>query len=298
MATATLVLSATFAPAGSGGGRRCRVDAERRRSSITLMSETMPVRAGSSDCARRAAWSAPVRSSSASMRRASAKLASYARLRTSGSSGCSLGGVGSDRRQQRLGHRVEVGEALLGILVERAQRDRREPVGKPQRLGVERMRRRGHDLRHQARDRGRLERTPPRDHLVEDHADGPHVGAVVDLASLQQLGREVARGPEHHSRLREVGVGRLAAGPARDAEVEDLDRPVVREPDVRGLDVAVDDAHAMGEVEPAADVDHHPHLLLEPVAVGRRHRLDRGRSPRRAPSRCSGCRRRRRSRRS
>jgi hypothetical protein len=59
----------------SAGGR-WRVSAERSRSSIARMRETMPVRVGSSDCARFAASSAPDRSSSVRSRRASAKFAS------------------------------------------------------------------------------------------------------------------------------------------------------------------------------------------------------------------------------
>ena len=64
------------APGAAWLGSRRSVVAERRRCSITLISETMPVREGSRDCARCAASSAPEKSSSASIRRASAKFAS------------------------------------------------------------------------------------------------------------------------------------------------------------------------------------------------------------------------------
>ena len=59
-------------PTGTAAAGRS-VSAERRRCSITRISEMMPVRDGSSAWARRAASSAPDRSCSASIRRASAK---------------------------------------------------------------------------------------------------------------------------------------------------------------------------------------------------------------------------------
>jgi hypothetical protein len=53
-----------------------------------------------------------------------------------------------------------------------------------------------------------------------------------------------------------VGVRQLG-----DPEVHDLDRAVVQEPDVRGLDVTVHDVVLVGELQPAADLDHHVELL-------------------------------------
>ena len=48
-----------------------------------------------------------------------------------------------------------------------------------------------------------------------------------------------------------------------DAEVEDLGGVVLEDPDVRGLDVAVDDAVGVGELEPARDLDQVEELLRE-----------------------------------
>jgi hypothetical protein len=96
---------------------------------------------------------------------------------------------------------------------------------------------------------------------------------VVDLRSLDELGREIARRAEHHAGLGEVGVGRVRAAEARDAEVQDLDRAVPGQPDVGRLDVPVDDPHLVREVEPPADVHRHAGLLLDRETVDRHHRL-------------------------
>ena len=74
--TTVRVASVPTAPPREPDGGRSKVSAERRRSSMTRMSDTMPVRVLSSACARRAASSAPERSSSVIRRRASAKFAS------------------------------------------------------------------------------------------------------------------------------------------------------------------------------------------------------------------------------
>ena len=70
--------------------------------------------------------------------------------------------------------------------------------------------------------------------------DGRRRGLAAGL-----LGREIAGRPEHGSRSRE-GV---QTDGARDAEIGDLHRALLVEEEVRGLDVAVDDATRVGRVE-------------------------------------------------
>ena len=69
---------------------------------------------------------------------------------------------------------------------------------------------------HRLDGRVPAERSPARQHLVEDGAEREDVGAVVRRPSLDLLGRHVAHRAEHRARLRPLdllgrGVGRAAA---------------------------------------------------------------------------------------
>ena len=80
--------------------------------------------------------------------------------------------------------------------------------------------------------------------LVEHDAGGVHVGAGVGAAVDDQLGGEVGDGADQDAAGRGVlGVGADRLG---QAEVGDLDPAVVGDQDVLGLDVAVDQAGAVG----------------------------------------------------
>ena len=80
--------------------------------------------------------------------------------------------------------------------------------------------------------------------LVEDDAGAEQVGPVVARQPLALLGRHVRRRTQHHAGLREAcGID------ARDAEIGDLDLAARRQDQVRGLDIAVDHAAFVCDVE-------------------------------------------------
>jgi hypothetical protein len=149
------------------------------------------------------------------------------------------------------------------MLVERLGHRGQEGLGQAELAGVEGGQGLIDDLVDEAHGGVGLEGPPAREDLVEDHPHRPHVGAGVHLGALEKLRRDVARGAQHHARLRQVRV----AEPG-DPEIEDLHDPVGRDEDVGGLHVPMDDAHLVGEVEAAAHVDDHPDLLLEGEAAG------------------------------
>ena len=106
----------------------------------------------------------------------------------------------------------------------------------------------------QATARGRHRRT--REHLVQHATKGPDVAADVRRASLQLFRRHVGDRPHRdagqgdvllHGSRRVVAGERLREG-LRQAEIEQL-RAVLREHDVRGLQVAMDDAGTMRRSE-------------------------------------------------
>ncbi len=134
--------------------------------------------------------------------------------------------------------------------------------------------------------RGPVERLLPREHLVADDGERVDVGAGVEVALADQLlGRHVADRADGHPGVGESRAAvrrRRAHRRARDAEVGEHRVPFLEE-DVRGLDVAVDDPHAVREPEGvrhlAQDVqrltDGEPAVafqaMLERLALHERH---------------------------
>lgn len=110
------------------------------------------------------------------------------------------------------------------------------------------------DLGEDARQLGVANEAPPGEGLVEDRPEGVEVAPGIDRLTPHLLGRHVGRRSDDDPGLGELTVGRPRLG---DAEVEHLclEAGSVRdEEDVVGLDVAVDDAGAVGGVERPADV--------------------------------------------
>ena len=152
--------------------------------------------------------------------------------------------------------RSDVGDPVAAILDEAAlqqRADRLRHVGRqclPVRLEADH---RAEHLRHVLA----IEGAPARQHLVQHAAERPDVAALVRLASLRLLRRHVRGRAEqdahagHHGGRRDRGEsaarrrGRqpaVASRELRQTEVEHLDRAVGRDLDVRGLQVAMDDA--------------------------------------------------------
>ncbi len=98
----------------------------------------------------------------------------------------------------------------------------------------------------------------PRRRLVQHHAEGVEVRLVAHALAPGLLRREVLDRAEHRPRLGDRG-GRQRT---RDPEVGDLDRALRGDEDVLGLDVPVDDPHAVRVVQDVAHLGADPTDLL------------------------------------
>jgi hypothetical protein len=139
----------------------------------------------------------------------------------------------------------------------------------------ERRRRGADDGRDDRRLTLPIERASAGEHLVQQHAEGVNIRTCVHLAALELLGRHVMERAEDRALTRErlcardavaeqtraVGRGKLGQ-----AEVQEL-RARLGQHHVAGLQVAMDDAAAMGGVERQRDL----------VCV-RQRRVDRNRA--------------------
>ena len=114
-------------------------------------------------------------------------------------------------------------------------------------------------LEGERRRRRRLEGRVAGEHLVENHAEAVDVGARIDVVVGALLGRHVARRADQRAGLGErVERARGVLLQLGDAEVQHLDEQrvvvVAREDDVRGLEVAVDDAAAVRVLDAVGDL--------------------------------------------
>ena len=117
-----------------------------------------------------------------------------------------------------------------------------------------------------ADDRHRVvaqEGRPPRHHLVEHRAQGVEVGLRRHLAAHGLLGRHVRHRAHHHPL---AGQPR-AVERQRQPEVADLGHALAGQPDVARLQVAVDDAFGVGELQPHADLAADLQAALDGHAV-------------------------------
>ena len=117
--------------------------------------------------------------------------------------------------------------------------------------------------------RGACKRPQARRHLIEHQAEREQVGPSVELFPAHLLRRHVAGRADGGTDPCQVllrpgmrcglGLARLpgivAGDELGDTEVDELRRPFLRQKDVGGLDVTVDDGLAVGRVQPQTELD-------------------------------------------
>jgi hypothetical protein len=155
---------------------------------------------------------------------------------------------------------------LRRVLLQAARDDGRQAAR--HRRGQLRGRVGDHGREHGA-DARAVERQAPREQLVRDDAERPHVHARVDvLRAAHLLGGHVRRRPERRGgageALRALVVARVHG--LREPEIDDLHAQraefVPCEEQVRALHVAVDDAERVGGAEPRARLEQQRHRAL------------------------------------
>ena len=110
-------------------------------------------------------------------------------------------------------------------------------------------------------------RPAPGEHLPAHQPKAVDVGAGIEHATVDLLGRHVGRRPERDAVHREL---RLAGHRPRQAEVGEHGASFVLDEDVLRLDVAMNDAHRVRSRERRADVAH------DPLGARRREGILRG----------------------
>ena len=130
------------------------------------------------------------------------------------------------------------------------------------------------DGRDHVGERLARERALARQTLVQHAPEGPDVRAPVHGLAARLLGAHVGRRTQHESFLgHEEAVGLRRAGPAvttqrrndrlGEPEVEQLDHALGRDANVRGLEVAVNDAGLVRRLEPLGDLPTHVDGLVD-----------------------------------
>ena len=99
-----------------------------------------------------------------------------------------------------------------------------------------------------AHRRARRERPLARQHLVEDAAQAVEIAALVGRLRMALLGAHVVRSAENLARARDRG---MQPHLLRQAKIDQRERAVVAEHDVRGLQIAMQDAGSVDRRERA-----------------------------------------------
>ena len=162
--------------------------------------------------------------------------------------------VARGRRQvvQRI---ADVTKAASAVLLEAAHHERPKRGRRICRQGVP-VRIATDHRGHRVRDRLAGERWLSGQHFVEDASEGPHVGSPIDglpgCLFRTHVGRRPGdlseRGRRHRGRVRSRAVVVIHPD-LREAEVEDLRRPIRRDHDVAGLEIAVHEALFVSRIE-------------------------------------------------
>jgi hypothetical protein len=109
------------------------------------------------------------------------------------------------------------------------------------------------------------ERSLAGDQLVQHHAEGIEIRPGIKRLAERLLGGHVRHGADHRPLAGELLLGRALALAKRgeEAEVTELCGAVRRQPDIAGLDIAMDDPVPVGVVQRAAHTLGDPQCQLE-----------------------------------
>jgi hypothetical protein len=134
-------------------------------------------------------------------------------------------------------------------LCERALNNRLAPIGKTAAMSAERDRCIANlALQHSERSVGG-ERQRAGQQTIEEHTNGVEIRSSIDFLPQDLLGRHVGR-CAHQPEVDRLLFGTKDSG---DSEVHDLDRPLVGDHDIGGLDVTVHDACSVRMLESRED---------------------------------------------
>ncbi len=179
---------------------------------------------------------------------------------------------------QVLNHGIRRSVPLVRVAVHRLHADQLQRLGDGG-VDVPRNQRHGAQMLYRHGDGTvALKGQPPREHFVQHHAGGVDVRAGINAVASRLLGGNVVYRAQGLLRQRLSRVGKT-----RDAKVGDLHAAVTQHHDVLRLDVAVDDAAAVGVAQSAHDLRDEVqrfapvhaaaplHVLLERDAVDQLH---------------------------
>ena len=186
--------------------------------------------------------------------------------------------MGGDRLIPKVALQVlrEDADVLIPLLGRFSQCAREDHVQVPQsearRLDFDE---RPHHLTRRPGSFGR--RVSPREQEVEENPQGVDIGRRSDALAPQLLRRGESRREHACPVHRQGAAGRVVAivEELGDAEVEQLHRPVARDQDVAGLDVAVYDQIGVRVAHGAQHLEEQPHALLDGQGVVLRVDIDR-----------------------